>query len=699
MPEITAVETFLLFEVQGQSKDTFKVASFSGNEGISRLFSYSLDLASADHDLDPQSVLGKSAHLTIKGTDADRHVHGMVSRIEQAGRADEFSRYRLTVVPAVWKLGLRQNSRIFQEKSVPDIIKKVLKDAAIPDDQVELKVHGDHKPWIYCVQYRETDLAFISRLMEQEGIFYFCKHDEKSAVMRIGDDTSDHPAAPDVGRLPLRPGSGMAMAEETVTRFTVAEEVRPDAAAVRDYNFTKPTVDLTGTAKDRPGLSTEVYDYPGEYDEPDEGRALAKIRLEELRATRRRGSGDSTCPRLTPGHTFELEGHGRGDLNRKYLLLDVQHNGTQPQVLKREGLGASSSYGCSFACIPSDIPFRPPRITPRPMAQGAQTAIVVGPSGEEIHTDEHGRIKVQFHWDREGKKDENSSCWMRVAQAWAGAKWGGLFVPRIGQEVIVTFLDGDPDQPIVTGTVYNADNPPPYDLPGSKTKSSLKTNSSKGGGGSNELRFEDAKGGEEIFLHGQKDWNVQIENDHSSHIGANRTVQVGGHHDESIGKNMSLNVASNLTEMVGVNHSETVGAAMELTVGGALALTVGAALVESVGAAKATNVGASKSETIGKTASLQVGDDLGETVGKDRNVQIGKDLKEKIGGQHQEQVEKEFVLQAKKIQLTAQDEIAITSGSAEVILKKSGDISIKGKKISIEGSGDVIVKGSKIKEN
>src|SRR3989441_2894407 len=242
---------------------------------------------------------------------------------------------------------------------------------------------------------------------------------------------------------------------------------------------------------------------------------------------RRQGTGETNCARLTPGHTFEIGGHPRKDYNGKYLIVGAQHHGSQPQALGREGAGSASSYSSSFTCIPADVPYRPPRITPRPMAQGAQTAVVVGPSGEEIHTDEHGRIKVQFHWDREGKKDENSSCWIRVAQPWAGPKWGSLFIPRIGWEVVVEFMDGDPDQPLVTGSVYHADNPPPYSLPGDKTKSTIMSNSSKGGGGSNELRFEDAKGSEEIYLHGQKDWNVVIENDESDTIGGNPTVPVG----------------------------------------------------------------------------------------------------------------------------------------------------------------------------
>jgi type VI secretion system secreted protein VgrG len=676
MAEITAVETFLLFDVQGVAKDTFKVVSVAGTEAISSLFRFEFELASPDHDLDYQSVLGKKGHLTIKGIDADRHLHGLVSRIEQVGRNEDLSRYRLTLVPALWVLGLRQTSRIFQEKSIPDIIKKVLQDAGIPSSEVELSVHGDHQPWEYCVQYRETDLAFISRLMEQEGIFYFFKHSSSGAVLRIGDDPSDHPAAPDVAKLPYRSGAGMAASEETVSRYSLAEEVRPDAFAVKDYNFMTPAVDLSGSAKDKPGLKTEVFDFPGEYDAASEGTTLAKIRLQELRASRRQGTGESNCARLTPGHTFEIGGHPRKDHNGKYLVVNVQHHGSQPQALGREGAGAPSSYSSSFTCIPADVPYRPPRVTPRPMAQGAQTAVVVGPAGEEIHTDEHGRIKVQFHWDREGKKDENSSCWIRVAQPWAGSKWGSLFIPRIGWEVVVEFMDGDPDQPLVTGSVYHADNPPPYSLPGEKTKSTIKSNSSKGGDGSNELRFEDAKGSEEIYIHGQKDLNIVIENDETDAIKANRkvsidkdeTLTIGGSRTESVSKDEKISIGGGRTESVTKDESITVSGNRSL----------------SVSKDQSVTVTSNHEMEVGKRLTLKVGDDAESNFGKNLKEQISKKYNLNVGD---------------ALTINVDNEIILKTGSSMIKMKSDGSIQIEGSKLSLKASGDVSIKGSKVSTN
>jgi type VI secretion system secreted protein VgrG len=685
MAEITAVETFLLFEVQDQPKDTFKVASFSGGEGISTLFRYDLDLVSPDHDLDFKSVIGKKAHLAIKGADADRHVNGLVSRIEHVGRSSEdLSRYRLALVPSVWVLGLRQNSRIFQELAVPDIIKKVLKDAAIPDDEIKIGLHGDHPKWDYCVQYRETDLAFIVRLMEQEGIFYFFQHDSGKTVMRMGDDPSDHPPAPDVGTLKLRAGSGMTVTEEVVTTFMVSEEVRPDKVVLRDYDFTKPTLDVTGSASDKPGLGTEVFDYPCEYEVPGEATAMAKIRLQELRATCRRGVGSTNCARLAPGHTFQIDGHPRKDHNGKYLIVEARHNGSQPQVLKEAGFEGQSGYGCSFTCIPASIPFRPARVTPRPSAQGAQTALVVGPAGEEIHTDEHGRIKVQFHWDRQGKKDEHSSCWIRVAQPWAGAQWGGLFIPRIGQEVIVEFLDGDPDQPIVTGAVYNGDNQPPYALPNGKTKSSLKSNSTIGGGGSNEIRFEDAKGSEEVFIHSQKDLTLVVENDESDTIRGNRKVSVGKDEDVTVGQNRKENVAKDESVTIGGSRSESVG--KDETV------SIAENRTQSIGKDEAIKIGAGRTSSVAKDDSEQIGASRTLTVGKTQKVDVSADATLKVGKNHGIDVGQAFVLKAGK-------EIALKAGGAELVLKSDGSIQLKGTNITIKGSGTVTVKGAKVETN
>lgn len=451
-----------------------------------------------------------------------------------------------------------------------------------------------------------------------------------------------------------------------------------------------------------------------------------KLRMEEEEAPHVVASGAGTCRAFIPGYKFDLVGHS-SQMDKCYVLTEVQHMASVGESYFELSTGGDTeeSYSNHFTCMPFDVPFRPPRVTPRPTVQGPQTAIVVGRSGEEIFTDKYGRVKVQFHWDREGKRNENSSCWIRVSHPWAGKGWGAISIPRMGQEVIVDFLEGDPDQPIITGRVYNAEQMPPYELPANQTQTGIKSRSSKGGGTDNfnEIRFEDKKGSEEMYIHAEKDQNSVVEHDQTIAVGNDRTesikrdrrlqvgrdkweqvdrnkaIQVVGDHNEKIDSNMNIMVGANLSESVAINYAETVGAAMELTVGGLLAISVGAAMSEVVGLAKTESIGAAKSENIGTNKSLEVGSNLNETVGKDRVVQVSQDLKEDIGGQHKEAVKKEYILQAKKIQLVAEDEINIKTGKAEIIMKKNGDIMIKGSKINIKGSGDVVIKGSKIEEN
>jgi len=529
------------------------------------------------------------------------------------------------------------------------------------------------------------------------------------------------------------------------------QEVRSGAVELSDFDFKKPSLNLKSTARADTDTSLEVYDYPGEYKTQEEGKTLSKVRLEALRTTQKMGLGHSICNRLIPGFRFTMKRHPRSEFNQEYLIIKLIHSGTQLQAMEEESPATGEeglSYENKFHCIPFKTPYRPPRVTDRPFVHGTQTAIVVGPSGEEIYTDEHGRVKVQFHWDREGKKDEKSSCWIRVSQNWAGKRWGAMFIPRIGQEVIVDFIEGDPDQPIITGRVYNGENPVPYSLPADKTKSTIKSDSSLGGGGSNELRFEDAAGSEEIYLHGQKDWTIAIDNDknqtvgndetldvgndrtksvgadqsetiganktikvgtdHSETIGANKTLNVGSNHTESIGANMSVTVGSNNTITIGSNKTETIsiacaesiGAAKALSIGGAYQVSVGAAMNETVGGAKAEEIGAAKivavgavsSENVGSNKSVNAGGNISESAGKDVSIKSGKKMALSAGDDFGISGGKKGVIEIK-------DQLTIKCGSASITLKKNGDISIKGKTINVKGSGNIILKGKKILGN
>src|SRR5574340_106811 len=614
---------------------------------------------------------------------------------------------------AIWKLGLRANCRIFQEKTIPDIIKQVLLDASLTANQFRFSLNmGRYKARTYCVQYGETDLSFISRLMEQYGIWYYFEHSEQSHVLVMGDDPSAYATPSGASSIVYHaPASAGVSGAEHISDFRYHRQMRCGAVKLRDFDFEKPRLNITGDAQAKADSKLEAYDYLGECRDGSERTQLAKMRLEESQAIRQVGWGRSDCCRLIPGYRFTLEQCHRSDLNREYLAVKVTHKGNQSQVLGAETAGNVANeppYENDFECIPSDVPFRPACLTPRPKIEGPQTAVVVGPAGEEIYTDKHGRVKVQFHWDREGARDEKSSCWVRVAQVWAGTSWGAMFIPRIGQEVLVEFLEGDPDQPIITGRVYNGDNMPPYPLPSEKTKSTIKSNSSTRGGGSNEIRFEDGKGSEEIYLHGQKDWTLAIENDKNQTVGHDETLAVTNNRTKTVGVDQSETVGANKTIKVGANHTEAIGGAESITVGKASAhtialaraLTIGGAYQVSVGAAMNETVGGAKAEEIGGAKTVVVGALSSENVAKNKSLDVGGSITENasknIGMTAGDNV---TISAGKKMVLDAGNQITIKTGSASITMKSNGDIRISGKDIQIKGSGTITMKAQKIVEN
>jgi type VI secretion system secreted protein VgrG len=400
------------------------------------------------------------------------------------------------------------------------------------------------------------------------------------------------------------------------------------------------------------------------------------------------------------------------------LILRLSQSGSQPQVLGADtgGKGEELAYQNSFDCIPSSVPYRPPLTTPRPSIQSVQTAVVVGPAGEEIYTDAHGRVKVQFHWDRQGGKNEKSSCWLRVAQTWAGPGWGGMFIPRIGQEVIVSFLEGDPDQPIIIGAVYNGTNVPPYSLPGEKTKSTIKTNTSPGGGGSNEIRFEDAAGSEEIYIHGQKDWTIAIENDKNQKVGHDESLEVGNDRSKKVVKNESEDVGENKSITVGKDHNESIGKNAGVSVGENASLTVGKDQTIDVGKNQSVTIGENQTLSVGKNLSESIRENADVTIGKNLTTSVGKNLTldvtengsiktgkkgtVDIGAELGVNVEKKLDIHAgDAINIVSDKEVVLKAGDASITLKKNGDIIIKGNKINIKGDGDIVIKGSKIQQN
>lgn len=586
----SGMQADFFFEAGSYTSDDLKVVRFDGMETLSHPFVFQLDIVMEESEPDFESILGQSALLTIEGTDGTRYVNGIVSRFEQSGEPTRLTQFRAELVPRIWLLGLRHKSRIFQDMSVPDIITKVLTEAKIPSGGFQLKTKRSYTQREYCVQYRESELAFISRLMEEEGLYYWFEHSKNNHVMVIGDATSAH--VPIVGdpKLLFHTITGEEPYFEHIYKFRYAQEVRPGEVVLRDYDFKRPKLDLTSNKAADRDTNLQIYDYPGEYVQPSEGTALSEVRLQELQASRKVGEGASNCRRLLPGYKFTMDQHARKDFNREYLLTRVSHSGTQVQSLKEAAGSASNEYNAEFSCIPADLQFRPARVTPRPAIYGSQTAIVTGPAGEEIYPDEHGRVKAQFHWDREGNRDEKSSCWIRVSQEWAGKGWGATILPRIGHEVLVTFIEGDPDRPMVTGRVYNAVNVPPYPLPGEKTKSTLKSDSSKGGGNFNEIRLEDLAGSEQVFVHAAKDMDVRVLNDRREWVKNDRSLIVKRDRLASVERDDHATVGRDLVEEVKRDHHVKVTGKQAQEVGGSTSLKVKGDRIEVVDGAYSVKV-------------------------------------------------------------------------------------------------------------
>ncbi|MHC5060814.1 MAG: type VI secretion system Vgr family protein [Planctomycetota bacterium] len=538
-------------QVESAAEDAFMLTSFSGTEQLGRPFQYEVEMSTVE-TFEASNVIGKN--LTIRLYSAIggmRYFNGFVSRFTRvSSHRDDHTQYRATVVSWLWFLTQTADCRIFQNKTIPDIIQEVFEDYGF-SEFVEKSLTNEYGPWEYCVQYRETAFDFVSRLMEQHGIYYFFRHENGKHTLVLADSSNAHESfSEDYEEIRHRPH----MAEEdkeVITQWKTEVCLQPHSYALKDFDFEKPQTDLEArslTTREHAVDNMEIYDYPGEYAEAEEGEAYAKIRIEELHTQNEVATAVSDARGICAGCVFTLKECPHEDQNKEYLITSANYK-IDAGSYESGGTG-ETTYSCSFTAIDSKQPYRSLRTTPKPSISGPQTAIVTGPSGEEIWTDEYGRVKVQFHWDRRSSADENSSCWVRVAQVWAGKSWGAIYTPRIGQEVIVEFLEGNPDRPIITGRVYNAENMPPYALPDEKTKSILKSNSSKGGGGFNEIRFEDKKDSEQIFIHAQKDQDVRVLNDSKEWIGNNRHLIVKKDQLEKVEGDKHLSVMGNQNEKI-----------------------------------------------------------------------------------------------------------------------------------------------------
>ena len=568
MPSSLSTRNRMYFlTLQDYGEDDLLIEEMSGHEAVSELFEFRLRLLSERDDIDPRKIIGKWAILRIETWDSshmggERHWNGYVSRFAQTGRAPspngdgEIFTYECDIVPWFWMLTQNEDCRIFQNLSVPDIVETIFGEFSFGDYKLELT--EDHPQLEYCTQYNETTFDFISRLIEREGIHYYFRHNEDSGgsthILVLTDNKDANPALePD--ELPFH-HDGHAENFDAIRSLARSEQMRTRKVTLHDWDYKKrgavsentPTVLAIGSDH---GL--ERYRYPGGFvaqsgaSDASAGKHLSKVIMEAEESSHLRFRGDSQIRTLAPGHTFSLYDHPFDAFNVEYMVLSVWHHGRNNLIAGSDG-GGGGNYGNEFTLQPHATVYRAPLTTRKGQVHGPQTAIVVGPPGEEIFTDELGRIKVRFPWDRKvsgrttDKPDDKATCWIRVAQMWAGNGYGTMFIPRIGMEVVVSFLEGDPDKPIAVGCVYNGINKPPYSLPGEATKSTIKTLSSKGGGGTNELRFEDKKGSEEVFIQAEKNLNINVKAARTESIGASRSTKIAGEDMTKIGDYQSMTV-------------------------------------------------------------------------------------------------------------------------------------------------------------
>jgi type VI secretion system secreted protein VgrG len=550
--------------------DVLLLASMSVKESLSTPFDYGLKLYSERLDIDANQLLGTPATVALAQPAGDyRYFNGLINRFAQIGFEGNFAVYRANLAPWLWFLSRSSDCRIFQDKKVPDIVKQIFRDHGFTD--FEERLSGTYAPRTYCVQYRETDLAFVSRLLEHEGIYYFFEHADGKHTLILADSYSAHSAAPGYADIPFYlPGSTAYNNLERIDEWTICKEVCSGAFAHGSYDFTAPRKDLLArrqAPKSHALAGLEIFDYQGDYTERGDGDTYARIRLEERQAEHETVLATGNAHGLACGRLFTLTDHPRSDQNREHLVVSTDAMLESSDFGSIDSAQEGTTFKCNLTAMDSQVPYRPPRSTQKPVVQGPQTAIVVGKSGEEIWTDKHGRVKVMFHWDRYAQGDEKSSCWVRVAQVWAGKGWGGMMIPRVGQEVIVDFLEGDPDQPIVTGRVYNGECTPPYALPDKATVTALKSSSSKGGGGFNEIRLEDKKGSEQIFINAEKNQDVRVKKDHFEWVGNERHLIVTTDQFEKVGGDKHLTVTGDQNEKVDGTVSLKTGVDLQQKVG------------------------------------------------------------------------------------------------------------------------------------
>lgn len=620
--------------------DVLLFRRMTGTEQLGALSEYNLDLLSERADLNIDDLLATLLTVSVdlpQVQGGQRHFNGFVTRFALTGRQGRYSTYQATVRPWLWFLTRSADCRIFQDKTVIEIIKAVFEPYTVADFDVTM-LEGEYAAMPYCVQYRETDFNFVSRLMEKEGIYYYFKSELGRHTMVLADSYGAHQPIPNFADIPYATRDDDTMKlSEVMYDWTMGGEVQPGAYVLRDYDFEKPTASSSSLlvrsalVRSYDQSTHEIFDYPGKFVVRAKGESYAQARIEAMHTRYERVYAGSNARGVFPGGLFKLTGHPRADQNSDYLVVSAEYALASDFYEPVPPKEPSPVFVCSLSAIPKEHAYRPDCTARKPYVRGPQTAMVVGKAGEEIWTDKYGRVKVQFHWDRVGPEDETSSCWVRVLQGWAGKRWGIMFIPRIGHEVVVSFLEGDPDQPLITGSVYNAEAMPPYTLPDHATRSTIKSNSSKGGQGYNEIRFEDKKGSEQIFIHAEKNQDNRVKNDSLEWIGNNRHLVVTQHRHEKIGGDAHLAITGNYKMKITGNTHKTVTGSYNEKIDGGMHSAVTGDHNEKVDGGRNTTITGDNKVKVDGTLSQDVGMAIQNKAGTKFGVDAGTDIHIKAG--------------------------------------------------------------------
>lgn len=553
----------LISNVPDQGK--LQLMSFSASERLSRPFEYRVEFLSPRSDLKLEKFLGQSMTVAMHlPGETRRFFNGLVAEFYQSGRRTrQFFHYQAVLRPSFWFLSHTQNCQIFQSMTALQIVKEVLGKSHAPISHV-MHCNATYSTRDYCVQYRESDMDFVARLLEQEGVYYHFRHSANGHEMVLCDSPSSHQSFPGYPTITYGANWAESTHGEFIQTWQIGKQVLPSSVVLDEFDYLAPSKQLSQKAETPPEYKlggSEVYDYSGVYRTSDVGQHYASVRLQEYQAAYIRATGETDARGMACGYTFKAQSLPDESQDKEYLVLSTE-------IALEEGLqigggeGGEARYSCAFEAAPTSQPFRPPRVTPVPQIPGPQTAMVVGPSGQHTYTDEYGRIKVLFHWDRAGRqtRNEKTSCWIRVAQPWAGAGFGMSNIPRIGDEVVVSFLDADPDQPLVTGRVYNARFMPPYGLPDHASVTGVVTRSmgSDSSQDANELRFEDDPGKEQVWLKAQRDFHRAVKNNDHETVKADQFVKVDGQRQEKIGKTLQQTVTGDVKTSYGRDHHHLV---------------------------------------------------------------------------------------------------------------------------------------------